>query len=486
MMPTPSDHPLDRWQFRLSAVETKGAQPVGKFWLTLGEGLPLTQVQDKHGTALGVILGFAIDISASEMLSDTWIAPSNTNHDDFARDVLWQLGGRYLWISTSGNTPRIYPDAGTQLTCVYDPILKCAGAVAGAILNDAEYVARFNSALFDDLGIDGEGWFPAGLTAHEGLNRLLPNHYLDLNSWEMHRLPLSFISPRRSNTDEIVDRMIAILQSQIKALAASGQTPAFALTAGYETRVLLACGRDFLNDITFVTVVGEDRHQIDSTIARRIATDLSLEHIELPRQTANLDQQALFLRRGGHCNGDSNVKYHPSVWPLLPDHVFVGGLGGEIGRAFLWRDGDTAETPINPAMLTKRFGLPSNAALQARLGDWLKTLESQNGSDAFDLLDLAYIENRMGPWSSVQFCSDPTVVRHAPMFTYETAELMRSLPSDWKRSSQLGKAIIAKAWPELAKYPYNSLGLWRDTWVKIQRVIANPSMVTKKLRQFGR
>lgn len=206
----------------------------------------------------------------------------------------------------------------------------------------------------------------------------------------------------------------------------------------------------------------------------------------LPRKNADTDQQELFLRRGGHCHGDSNVKFHPSVWPLAREHVFVGGLGGEIGRAFLWRDTDTANLDVSTELLVTRFGLRRSDKAAAALDAWLTELKTEFGTNGLDILDLAYIENRMGPWANVQFCADPTVVRYAPMFTYETSALMRGLPADWKRNGTLGIAMIQRLWPELSQYPYNSLGPLRDIWVKIQRVMANPAMVAKKLRQLKR
>ena len=54
-------------------------------------------------------------------------------------------------------------------------------------MDDTACQARFDKYLFDALGVDGEGWFPAELTAHHGLHRLLPNHYLDRHSWSVQR-----------------------------------------------------------------------------------------------------------------------------------------------------------------------------------------------------------------------------------------------------------------------------------------------------------
>ena len=487
-MSATSHHALDRWQYRITSEPAQDAYQVADLWLTGGPDLPVTQVFDQGGTPIGLLVGFAIEIAQAQVIRETWTAPVNAADpiDKTAKTLLWALGGRFIWICNIDDSLRIYPDAGGQVTCVFDADLKCAGATAASILDDSAYSERFNQALFDQLGVNGEGWFPAGLTAHHGITRLLPNHFLDLKSWRVSRFAAGASTQPDMSPQAITDRLIAITRAQMKALIRHDKSPAVALTAGYETRALLACARPYLDDVKFVTVVGEDRHQIDTTIATQIADDLGLTHIKLHRQVATPSQQQLFLRRCGHCHGDSNVKFHPSVWPLGPDHDFVGGLGGEIGRAFLWRATDRQDTAITTDVLMTRFGLRQSQTARDAIEAWLTALKTEIGDDAFAILDLAYVENRMGPWANVQFCADPSVVRYAPMFTYETSELMRSLPADWKREGKLGVAMITQLWPELNKYPYNSLGPLKDIWVKIQRMIANPAMISKKLRQLGR
>jgi hypothetical protein len=277
--------------------------------------------------------------------------------------------------------------------------------------------------------------------------------------------------------------MVTLIRSQMKAVIDSPKRLGLALTAGHETRLLLACARPMLADIEMITVVGEDRHTTDTVTARRIVRDFGLRHIELPRKSATEEQRQRFIRRGAHCNADTNSTFHPSVWPVADTHVFMGGLGGEVGRAFFWRSGDRPDTKITADQLLGRFGLPATPEISERLQHWLDTLPPM---DTYGMLDQAYLEHRNGPWYAVQFCADPTLNRQAPIFTMRGVELMLSLPPDWKRSSRLGHEIILRLWPELLKYPFNTLGPWRDVVVKFQRVAQNPRLVIKKLRKMLR
>jgi len=471
---------LDPWQFRIEAGA--GTFQIGDYGLTVGPDLPVTPVIDRDGTPAGFLLGFAIDLHAGHEIIQTWQTP---DHADLATDdgilaTLMALGGRFIWICTTRETPRIYLDVAGQIPCVFDTATKIAGASATAILTKGAYQDRFDRALYDHLKVDGEGWFPGALTAHTGITRLLPNHFLDLATWETHRFWWGATGKDLGTPDKIVDEIIALIQTQIAALVAGPKRPIFGLTAGYETRAMLACAKPFLDDVDFVTITGNDRHHIDGVTAVKISQDFHLNHRAIPRVTAADAQRDTYLRRVGHCNGDSNARYHPSVASLMPDHVFISGVGGETARASYWREADTAETILTPEILIRRFGLPRTSKIEARLQDWLDNLQCQN---AFVALDLLYMEHRIAPWSSVQFTGDPTLVRHAPMFCYRTVALMQALPQDWKRQNKLAPAIIAKLWPALADYPYNSLGPLRDFWVKIRRVLDDPRLVLKKLRQ---
>ena len=475
----------DSWQFRLTETPTGDARRIGDLWLETGPGLPVAVVTDAQGAEAGLLLGFPIDVAGRRLIDRAWTSPASIGPDSgqFARDTLMALGGRFAFLSTAGGAPVLYPDCSAQVPVVYDPVARIAGTSAHALFDDAEYEKRFDRALYDHLGLDGEGWFPAGLTAHRGLMRLLPGHALDLSTWTVRRYwPLA---PVAETTDPaaVVDEMVTIVRNQMEAILKGPQRLALALTAGHETRVLLACARPFVEKIDIVTVVGDSRRATDSVIARRITRDLGLRHLELQRRAGTDAERALYIRRNGHCNADSNARFHPSVRPLAGTHVFVGGLGGEVGRAFFWRPSDRPDTRITEDTLNARFGLPDTPALKAMLAEWLRHLPAQ---DAYSVLDMAYLEHRNGPWYAVQFCSDPTLLRQAPLMTLRAVELMWSLPPDWKRTSRLGHEIIAREWPELLRYPINSLGKFQDTLVKLRRVADNPALILKKLRKLSR
>jgi hypothetical protein len=127
-----------------------------------------------------------------------------------------------------------------------------------------------------------------------------------------------------------------------------------------------------------------------------------------------------------------------------------------------------------------RFGLPRDDLTLERLAAWLEELPTRN---ALHALDLAYIEHRIGPWSSAQFYSDPSHVRFAPLLTRRGAELMLGLPSTWKVEQRMWREVVRQVWPELGEIPINSAGQGRDLLAGVQRVIDDPRIVARFIRK---
>lgn len=479
------DKDLEPWQFKLVKGSVPGAHQFGGFSVTFGPDIHLIPLEDSTGASVGAIFGFAIDLEGKTVLRKPHRLSFARGTDDaaFAEKVLRAIGGRFVWFFVTDDIARIYLDCAGFVPCVYDPKLQVAATTAAVMFDEETYQARFDHYMYDKMRVAADGFFPAARTAHEGLTRLLPNHYLDLNTWTPHRHWSMSMSEPVPGPQEAIAEIIQIVQDQMEALLKADLRVAQALTAGHETRMLLAIAKPFIKDIDFVTVVGADRHAVDTIMAARIAEKENLNYRKLPRTVSDEAFRKLFIRRGGNCVVDSNSLYAPSVAPIAKTHNFVGGLGGELARAFLWHKQDTPQTEITPSRILGRLGQPDEPQLHAPLQTWLDELPEES---AFNILDMAYIEHRMGTWSGGQFCNDPTLVRYAPMFTRRASELMLGLPDDWKREERMAGEAVRQSWPELAAYPYNYVSAWHKYSTLAARAIADPSIVARRLRKMRR
>jgi hypothetical protein len=135
--------------------------------------------------------------------------------------------------------------------------------------------------------------------------------------------------------------------------------------------------------------------------------------------------------------------------------AWLTGFGGEVGRAFYWRAGDDPVRPPSPERMIERLNLPRD---DRTLAAWRAWQESAPHADTFDLLDLAYIEQRMGCWAgphmygAAPFAANLSVFVRRDVFT-----AMMRLPVSFRRDQKLAETMIDVAWPELGELPFQQL-----------------------------
>lgn len=101
-----------------------------------------------------------------------------------------------------------------------------------------------------------DAYYPFGITPHLDVKRLLPNHFLELGNFiEYRHWPKEEeLSTRTSNnTKSTVAKIGQKLKSNISAVLT--QYPAYmSLTAGRDSRMLLAAAKDMTEEIEFFTM----------------------------------------------------------------------------------------------------------------------------------------------------------------------------------------------------------------------------------------
>jgi asparagine synthetase B (glutamine-hydrolysing) len=201
----------------------------------------------------------------------------------FERNI-YGIGGRYVAIIDFGKTRRIYLDPSGSLPVVYDPVAGLA-ASSSSLLS-----SNIDCDLLSGLGMPGSGlYIPFGLTAHIGIKRLLPNHYLDLSTmtsvrhWPIENSLAESSLERASSL--IADNLSNTVRAVINKKPVCGP-----LTAGRFSRMLLAACKPYLTEIEFITV-RSSAEDIDSHVARQLGEKFSLDHRFIYRTKS--DERAL-------------------------------------------------------------------------------------------------------------------------------------------------------------------------------------------------
>jgi len=437
-----------------------------------------TYFHDVSGALIGMILGSPVDLDGGPLgdVIDIDALVTADNVDWVVEHYIYRLAGSFLFILDVAFCRRIYLDADGSKSLVYDPQKQVAGATAMTLLDAEEYRERFRADLYRTLGVDKSGWFPAGLTAHAGVHRLICNHYLDLDSWKPKRhWPAQEIQTSddpAGTFDAILDRM----RRMAVGLMQSGNVTV-ALTAGTDSRFMLSALRSL--DVEFVTVAAP-AGALDVATARLLAQRFDLSHRVLPYCNATADQAQAWRIRAGHCVTGANMTMHPSVEPLK-DSYFLGGLGGEVGRGFLWLRA-TPDLQVDALTIVNRLKLPRAPELLEAVAAWLEPIMRL---DSLVKLDLAYLELRMSSWGFSDAYANPVRRELHPIISRANYEAMLSVPWQMRRDGTAFGDAIARAWPELLTVPINRYGDWRDFAGKLTQAASNPHKVFRKLTQLA-
>lgn len=474
-------------QFRIAVADRPPVADSTRFELgpivvDVFRGATAIEAYDRSGKRVGLFIGTLIDTDRQLVVDDRVEFDAEiadvTDLDRYLERQIYRFAGRFLFILDMLGQRRVYLDADGSRSLVYDPVSQLAAATTSLLLSPEDYRERFRADLYRACGVDGDGWFTAGLTAHSGVLRLMCNHYLDLDSWKAVRHWPTGELLECSNPEEQIATITDEVKRTIRALANGGDIHV-ALTAGNETRLLLACCRDLLPKATFVTVAAPGA-TLELVRARELASKFGLTHSILPYVRASQSQAELWERRASHCVTGTNKTMHPSVAPL-DGKVFLGGLGGEIGRGFLWL-GSKRSDVIDVVDIVDRLKLPRHPDVLAAVEEWFEPLARL---DALSKLDLAYLELRMSCWGFADSYTLPKQREFHPLVSRRIYSAMLSLPAEMRRNKGMIAACIQLEWPELLSLPINRYGDLRDKVSTIGRAVANPRSALRKVRQLG-
>jgi len=411
---------------------------------------------------MGWPLGIHAQLTRGSLRFD--VLPNSANAPEQFESALYNYAGRYAAVLLAGDCQRLYLDPMGSLATVYAPERGVAGSTSSALppdagrKNDFEYVWNTHDDAHDF-------WIPFGLTSVSGIERLLPNHYLDIDRWETRRhWPQGDIA-QATDVEATVRNIANQLQRNIEAGLDRGKGY-LGLTAGRDTRMLLACGRDLLDRLELFTLaVPNASGRLDTNIASRIARSLGLSHRVVHYEPPDRDEMWRWWWRTGHCVWGVMSRMSRSVSQLDPLRPFLKGVGGELARPYHWRQGDTESSTIASedvvAQVRRLCHLaPQQSMLIPRARRWLDELTVSNTLSIWSLL---YNEQYNGCYSGpFEYGTAGRTETVWPFCDRKIIELLLSLPSEYRRRMQLEPEIINFCWPELLEIPFNwPVGLQR-------------------------
>lgn len=426
---------------------------IGSLWLAHHPRLPLLHSCSSDGSAEVVLLGTLIDPLRRQLNQFDWQPPTEGLFPALERR-LHTMAGRFVCLARAGSRLRLYLDATGSLSMLFSAEHGMAASTVALFPDGGETDDDRELITALDLG-RRNGFFPFGLTPRHSIQRLLPNHGLNLETWKVRRLwPTAALTPA-AQPEEALHEIAGLLRGTVLALIEAGHRPYLSLTAGYDSRLLLALLREERAAIDWFTWDLPDANAAqDVQLAQQLARDLGLNHRVIPFAAAKEEEQALWLHRSGLAVGEvRGMSLASTVAAMGSSRYYLPALGSEVGRARFWREGDDATTALSAPGLLRRLRLPQEASLLAGARRWLRQLEM---ADSLQVLDLLHLEQRLGCWAGVTAYGDATgPIRVQAFSNRRIVELLLGLPAAMRREDGVPKALIHRWWPELLAYPIN-------------------------------
>lgn len=451
-------------------IESSGSWILGRH-----PSLPRIRLLGNGDRTIGWILGYPIDgngvlFGERDTIAVPWLSGWQESR---VEQFVYGFGGRFLAVFVDSPRMRLYLDPCGSLSVVYSAHSQVVASTPNLI--PYEDATRDQVDLIRDIGIPlTNAMYPLGLTPRFNIERLLPNHYLDLSDWKASRHWPKQPLRHEGSVDGAIAAVSTITKRNIAAVVS--RYPAYLrLTAGGDSRMLLACARDVADRLELLTVPIQDEGAIiDVDIARKIAKRFRMRHFVPRFQEPKEEDLDEWMYRIGYSTGELRGWQAATMFKQAnPAYAQLDGAIGALERGAWYIRGDTVSSRITPERLQSHCGGPGNAQTLARLQKWLETVPADN---ALQILDIFYLEQRLGCWGGVFPYSEggnpgPVIF---PMCHREVIERMLTLPLQYILSGfylyelthtgppPFMQAIIEREWPELLAWPFNKpTGLMR-------------------------
>ncbi len=411
---------------------------------------------------VGYLIDSAIPAASSEEILKRMLDESSSADDLFRRADA--LSGRWVLLYKDATECAVFTDpcgfrqvyyaeAGGTFWCGSQPeiIRQVAGLKKTA-----------DSRLKSFLASEGyrrqeSAWVGAG-TIYDRCSHLLPNHFLCLRRREAMRFYPRSPLPAM-DTANAVEEASRILRGSIEGMALRAPLM-LPVTAGYDSRVLLAASRNVKERVVYYVdrmgMHGEEHP--DVAVPTALARILGLRFTVLdsaetvPRWFARLN-----------CMNVTRARNLPKTRMIYAHYksgtaaVNVNGNASEICRNFFDKKRTLDQRGLSAADLSRLLFHQETDFAVTELDIWLKDARGALES-GYEPLDMLYWEQRLGNWGAhFPAEQDIAIEEFSPFNNRRLISLLLTCPAHLRVAPdyELYRQMIGKLWPEALCVPFN-------------------------------
>ncbi|MFN8329500.1 MAG: hypothetical protein U0T76_14325 [Saprospiraceae bacterium] len=396
------------------------------------------------------------------------------NINDFP-NKLYSLVGRFVLIIKTENDFIFFNDPCGFKTIYYTKDNDKFFAASQPLLIK-EVVDLKQTRFYDDyfnsnyVAENIENWVPSGFTFYKNTYHLIPNHYIKISEpIQVRYYPFKEIE--LINYSELVIKFSNLLKKIVLA-AHRNMDLTFTLTAGWDTRIILSCCKDYIDGMTFYTLKyrGMNAAHPDIKIPMLLSRTLKLNFdIYNCQKEITPEFSDVYKSNTDMAHIDDWGKIAFGMSKSYPDKkVAVKGVCSEVGRCFYYPNGKVNYTITINDLLNLESGWVELGFLQEEIRKWYLSLEKNCYN--YNLYDLFYWEHRMGSWQAQsQLEWDIVQEVFTPFNSREIIDLMFSIEASKREKyhPQLYLDAIKYLWKETLRQPINPI----DNKTKIKNTV---------------
>lgn len=471
--------------------------------ISVGESLCLTVHPDlsccqatENGRSV-TLLGFMLDpadAGAADQAIVNGLARKLSRCQDFFPHT-YRYGGRWILIVSDGNTTTLFHDAagirqayythagyGSDIWCASQPGL--LAKLLGLEMNP-EALELINSYHFRK---NQEYWWPGDGSPYAEICHLLPNHWLDLGARQVHRYwPDGNLAERP--LDEVIETAAATLRGLL-ASAANRFELAQSITAGWDSRLLLAASKDIAHRISYMTVrqMTMRENYADLSVPAKLLRRLGLDH-HVVRSSLLTDPDFIQTFKANVTLAHDH--YAPDALAILKYYglrraVISAGVSEIVRDPYIGTE-RSVRNRITPAeMSAELYNTGYNPFAIREIGKWLSGIGNIHN---VDLDTIFFWEQRVGNWLAGNQTQFDTAWQEI-IIPYNCRNLLIDMLSVRERDRKhprnlLFQKLIMNLWPDVLQEPINPhktrlMALKRKFRIHMKRFLLRIPQVRKR------
>ena len=371
---------------------------IGDYTIYSSELLPVTT--ESNSREIGIVGSIFDPKQPTYTNRDIAAKLASHTHLDTLLTELQRYAGRYVIITSNNENTVIIPDASCRRRILYTDDFNTITSSPKLFLHafrkehsiDPDVDAFISSREFDT----GTRKLLGTATLDSRLSQLLPNHYLNCSKTSVLRRPLTIPD---LEDDDASTMIFEILQGTLRAINNRYREVSLGVTAGWDSRLLLAAALYIKDDISFYTFLRlEDIDNSDVKIPVQLSQELDFTHELISSRSLDdefnkaVENNYIKFRSEGVAESSQYRYYNQNG-----QNADINGKIGEVIRSY-YSIPETTET--NPKSLAAIMGYKEEQIVIDAMHNWHPDASKYSDEYGIDLLDLLYWEQKVGNWAA--------------------------------------------------------------------------------------